>query len=219
MDFDDFQVTYAPSWLQGVNGQLWNRVLGLMKQATVEAAKEAVKARFAATAPLDALHVLLEDRGLDPAWRESETSVRTRIKRAWSTWQKAGTKAGMGEALELAGYTNYEIREQPQDGTLGWWQFEVWLFPPFPWTDDYLADGRWDDAGVWDDGGVWAPDLPPEDLARLRLIVRKWKPTHAECRGIVIVHAGVEWDADAPPGTWDDDPSATWGDDVSYLAP
>jgi hypothetical protein len=198
---------------------LWNRTLGIVKQAVAEGAKAAVMVRFAATSPLDGLEALLEDRGLDPAWRETETSVRARIQRAWSTWQKAGTKPGMAEALQLAGYTNFEIREQPQDGTLKWWEFEVWLFPPFPWTDDYLADGRWDDAGVWEDGGVWAPDMPPEDLARVRLVVRKWPGTHTRCRQIVIVHAGETWDATAPPGTWDDDPTATWGDDVSCLTP
>lgn len=219
MDYDDFQVQYAPSWLGGAAGTLWNRVLGLMKQAVVEAAKAAVKCRFAATAPLDALEQLLEDRNLDPAWRETETSVRARIIAAWETWQKAGTKAGMGEALELAGYIDYEIRENKQDGTLSWWEFEIWLYPPFPWTDEYVADFRWDDAGVWEDGGVWAADLPPEDLSRARLIARKWKGTHAQCRRIVIVHAGETWDATAPPGTWDDDPAATWGNDVSYLFP
>jgi tail protein P2 I len=219
LDYDDYQVAYAPSWLSDPMGALWNRVLGVMKQALSEGAKAAIKTRFAAHAPLDGLPVLLEDRGLDPAWRETEGSVRARIRKAWDTWQKAGTKAGIAEALTLAGYTNFEIREQPQDGTLKWFEFEVWLLPPFPWTDQYLADGRWDEPGIWDDGGLWAPDLPPEDLARLRLAVRKWKGTHARCRQIVIVHAGETWDATAPPGTWDDDPAATWGDDVSYLTP
>lgn len=218
MDFDDYQVEFAPSWLKGPIGTLWNRVIGLVKQADVEAAKAAVKARFAATAPLDALHVLLDDRQLDPAWRETETSVRARIKKAWDTHLKEGTKAGMAESLQLAGYTNFEIREQPQDGTLAWYEFEVWLYPPFPWADQYLFDGRWDDAGVWGDGGIWIGDMPAEDLARLRLIVRK-KPTHTRCRWIVVVHAGETWDATAPPGTWDDDPTAIWGDDVSYLSP
>lgn len=219
MDYEDYQVKSAPPWLQDADGQSWNRVLGLAKQSVLEAARAAVKARFSSTAPLDALHELLEDRGLDPSWKETEPSVRERIRRAWNTWEKAGSKLGMGEALELAGYTNYEIREQPQDGTLAWREFEVWVLPPFPWVDLYSADGYWDDAGVWGDGGLWAPDLPPEDLARLRLIVRKWKPTHTVCRNIVIVHAGETWDATAPPGTWDDDAAATWGDDLSYIAP
>lgn len=219
MDYDDHQTTYAPSWLQDPSGWLWNKVLGTMKNGVAYAAREAVKMRFADTAPLDALSALLEDRGLDPAWREDARSVRARIKAAWETWQLGGTKAGIARALELAGYTNYEIREQPQDGTLNWWEFEVWVFPPFAWADTYDSDGRWDDAGVWNDGGSWAEDLPAPDLSRLRLVVRKWKGTHARCRSIVVVHRGVTWDADAPPGQWDDDASATWGDDVSYLSP
>lgn len=218
-DYDDYQVLVAPPWLVlDEPGQLWQRVLGLMKQATLEAAKAAVRARFASSAPLDALPALLEERNLDPAWRETEGSIRARIGRAWSTWSKAGTVPGMTEALQLAGYTNFQIREQPQDGTLAWYEFEIWLFGPFPWSDDYLADGRWDDAGVWDDGGAWSPDLPPEDLARVRLVARKWKSSHSRCRQIVVVHAGETWDATAPPGTWDDI-AETWGNDVSYLAP
>lgn len=218
-DYDDYQESKPAPWPKGDDAKLWDRVLGLMKQALVEGVKLATKMRFADTAPLDALPVILEDRNLDPAWRESETSVRARIKRAWTTWLLAGTKAGIEEGLRLAGYTNFQVREQPQDGTLRWFEFEVWLFPPFPWVDQYLADGRWDDPGVWDDGGTWSADLPVEDLARLRLVVRKWKSKHSECRRIVIVHAGEAWDATAPPGTWDDDAAATWGDDLSYLAP
>lgn len=218
-DFDDYQVDTAPSWLGAATGHVWNRILGLMKQAALEGTKAGVKMHFAATASLDALQHLLEDRNLDPAWLEDELSVRGRIRRAWSTWQKAGTIAGLSEALELAGYSTYEIRETTQDGTLAWFEFEVWCFPPFPWADDYLADARWDDPGVWSDGGPWSPDLPPEHLARLRRLVRKWKSAHSRCRRLVIVHAGETWDASAPPGTWDDDPAALWGDDVSNLAP
>lgn len=221
MDYDDYQTTApdaAPPWLSDLQGWLWNKCLGLMKQSLVETTKSAVAMRFASHAALDALPVLLDDRGLDPAYDEEEGRIRLRIRKAWSTWMKAGTKAAIVEALELAGYTNFEIREQPQDGTLKWWEFEVWLFRPFPWVDQYLADGRWDDPGVWEDGGVWAADLPRADLSRLRAAIRKWKGVHAICRAIVVVHAGETWDATAPPGTWDDDPDAIWGDDVSVLA-
>jgi hypothetical protein len=218
VDYDDYQVENAPSWLQGRWGRAWNRVLGTMKQTVAEAVRVAVKARFAATAPLDALHHLLEDRNLDPAWNEHSDAVRLRIRRAWRTWSKAATKAAIDEALRLAGYTSFEIREQPQDGTLRWWEFEVWIFRPFPWLDFYLDDGRWDDPGVWDDGGVWAPDMPAPDLARFRMLVKKWKSLHSYCRAGVVVHAGETWDADAPPGTWDDDPDAIWTDDLSYIA-
>ena len=216
MDYDDYQVATAPPWLSDANGTLWNRVLGTVKQAIIEGAKAAVKARFADAAPLDALPHLLEDRGLDPPWRETGNAIRSRIKRAWDTHMMSGTKLGMIQALKDVGYENVEVLERPQDPTLAWWQFEVRLSPPFPWRDDYLADGRWNDPGVWDDGGLWAGDVPVPDLDRMRLIVSK-KPTHAECRGVVVVHAGETWDADAPPGTWDDDATAMWGDDVSVI--
>lgn len=220
MDYDDFQTTdesAAPPWLADAAGWLWNWCLGVIKDAFKDTLQAAVQSRVASRVSVDGLPVLLDDRNLEPAWRENETSVRQRIRKAWETWEYQGTPEGIRQALRLAGYQNFEVREQPQDGTLKVWEFEVWIYPPFPWADQYLADGRWDDAGVWDDGGAWSADLPPADLNRLRLAIRKWKGVHPRCRAIVIVHAGETWDGDAPPGTWDDDPTATWGDDVSTL--
>lgn len=219
MNYDDYQVRRAPSWLSDAAGIVWNRVLGTMKNAVTAATEAAVMCRFPSRAPLDALPVLLEDRQLDPPWNETESSVRARLKAAWATWTEAGRPKSLADALRLAGYTKFEILEQKDDPTLEWWEFEVRLYPPFPWVDQYLIDGRWDDPGVWDDGGVWAPDMPLPDMARVRQAVAKWPGTHTRCRGILVVHAGEAWDASAPPGQWDDDPNATWGDDVSYLAP
>lgn len=218
MNYDDIQVEDAPPWLSDESGSRWNKILGTMKNALAAAAREAVLARFPDRAPLDALPELLADRNLDPAWAESAPAIRERIKRAWRTWTKAGLPASIEEALRLAGFAYLEIREQTQDSTLAWWEFEVRLFAPLPFVDDYLADGRWGDPGVWGDGGVWSPAMPPPLLARLRLLIKKWKGTHTRCRSVVVVHAGETWDATAPPGTWDDDPNALWGDDVTYFA-
>jgi hypothetical protein len=218
LDYDDYQIASAPSWLGGENGTLWSRVQGIVKDAIAAAVRAAVMQRFAQFATPSSLSFLLEDRGLDPAWRENETSVRARVKAAWDTWAKNETVIGMEQALALAGYTDYAVIDQALDGDLRWWEFYIVVRPPFPWTDTYLSDGLWGDAGLWNDGGSWAADAPPEELSRLRLIARK-KPTHATCRYIVIIHAGAEWDADAPPGEWDDDATATWGDEVSYVSP
>lgn len=217
IDYDDWQVANAPPWVAGENGSLWNRVLGIVKDAISTTARTAVSQRFASLAHIASLVDLLADRNLDPAWRETETSVRERIKQAWATWQLAGTKAGLSKAIELAGYTNYEIIEQTEDGSIGWWQFYVDIRAPFPWTDTHLSDGIWDAPGVWGDGGSWAEDMPAPDLSRLRLAVRKWKGLHAECICIRIIHSGETYDETAPPGTWDDDPAATWADGISYL--
>jgi len=220
VDYDDYQVNDAPGFLSKPNGTLWNRVTGTIKNAIGATARAAVKARFASTATVDTLVWLLEDRNLDPAWRETSLSVRARIKAAWSTWEKAGTKAAMTEALELAGFTSFQVNDQADDGSLQWWEFDLIVYPPLPWTDISKSDGLWDDAGVWEDGGSWAQAAPPEIIARLRLIARKWKPTHARCRRIVIFHlaAGETWDVTAPPGLWDE-PNSLWNDDFSYISP
>lgn len=192
--------------------------MGLVEQSLIEAARDAVDARFPTRAPEDALPELARDRKIEFGFNESSESLRERIRTAWRRWKMAGTKAEMDAALRLAGYTNFEIRERPADGSLAWYEFELVIFRPFPWPDDYLADQTWDAAGTWGDGGNWAADMPQEDLERLRSIVRG-KPTHAICRSITIVHDGETWDADAPPGTWDDDPLAEWTDNVSTLSP
>jgi hypothetical protein len=153
LDYDDFQVASSPSWLSGDNGTMWNRVLGIVKDSFAAAARSAVKARFAATAAVDGLVYLLDESNLDPAWRENETSVRARIRARWQTWGTVGTIEGVAAALTLAGYTNFQVNDQKLDGTLKWWEFEIILFPPFPWLDTSKSDGAWDDAGVWDDGG------------------------------------------------------------------
>lgn len=220
MDYDDYQVQESPSWLGGENGSLWSRCLGIVKAAIAHATRTAVKARFADEAGIDTLHQLIEDRNLEPVWNENETSVRARIKAAWRTWALAGTKAGLVKAFELAGYTNFFFIEQPADSTLRWWEFDLLIYPPFPWSPTHREDGRWGDAGAWGDGGAWAADMPEASLSRARVLIRKWKSLHSHCRRLIISHATYgdhTWDAAAPPATWDDDPDATWDADTSYL--
>jgi hypothetical protein len=218
VDYDDYQTANAPTFLGGENGTLWNRVLGIVKDAVVEAAKSAVRARFADKAGPDSLVYLLEDRNLDPAWNENETSVRARVKNAWATWENRDTVAGMSESLTLAGYTNFEIVERPADETLQWWEFDIVVKPPFPWVDTSLSDSYWDAAGLWNDGGSWAEAVPADHLARLRLIAKK-KSSHARCRWIVVRHLiGETWDGGGS-AIWDDDPTALWFDQVSYISP
>ena len=79
MTYAEFEPATAPPWLQGKWGQAWFRVSGLLKDAWVDRAKGAVKARFADLAPADALGSLLRDYALDPPFNELESTTRSRI--------------------------------------------------------------------------------------------------------------------------------------------
>jgi hypothetical protein len=220
-DYDDYQISRT-DFIGGENGTLWKRCLGIFKDAIVAAGKAAVKARWANTSTPSALVDCLENQGLDPAWNESESSVKARLLATWSTHEQGQTIAGISAALEAAGYADYQIIESTADPSLQWFEFDVVVSPPFPWADNSREDGAWDDPGVWDDCGNYAAVMPASDLARLRLIVSgRHKPTHARCRNIVVQHlgGGEAWDDTAPPGLWDDDPTATWSDGASFISP
>lgn len=198
-------------------GEAWATVFGLVDDVLIELFRDAVDARFPSRAPSDALPELAHDRRIDIGFDEPADSVRERIRKAFSKYSFYGTRKDIEDSLRVAGYTDFEIRDASQDGSLRWFEFEVVIFHPFPWVDSYLSDQAWDAAGTWDDGGNWAEDMPQDQLERVRSIVRA-KPTHARCRSILIVHDGDTWDSDAPPGTWDDDPLAQWTDNVSTLS-
>lgn len=191
-DFDDAQIERAPEWLQRPMGVIWSGIAGLMKQGAVQAAKDAVKARFVNLAPPDALLDMARDRALDVGFQESAGALRARIKKAWSTWQKGGTRQGMIDAFAAVGF-NAEILERPDAPVLQWWQFDVLVHPPFPW------DGL-------------SPENVPQNYQDLFVaLVRKWKPTHAECRRLVVDCYAETWNQrQARRVTWNADPPEPW---------
>lgn len=199
-------------------GQVWTRVFGLLDDAFIELVKSAVDVRFPSRAPVDALPELAFARRIDIGFDEPTEELRERIRKAHTKHSFDGTRKDAEDALRLAGYQNFELRDASQDGSLQWFEVEIVLFRPFPFEDHYLDDQTWGAAGNWGDGGLWAPDIPRPHLRRLRSIVRSM-PKHVKCRSILLVHEGETWDADAPPGTWDDNPLATWTDNVSTLSP
>ena len=64
------------------------------------------------------------------------------------------------------------------------------------------------DVLAWQDGENPFADPHPTDLARLRRLIRDWRPAKATCVGIYVVVQGVCWGW--PVGTWDDEDD-TWG--------
>src|SRR5437879_5513698 len=134
MTYAEYEPATALPWFQGKWGQAWFRVSGQIKDQWVDWAKLAVKARFAAIAPADALLSLLRDYGLDPPFLESESTTRNRIARAWETWRTAGTKRGLLTAIGAAGFASvaiFENFEWTEANADRWWRFWVVIRPPF----------------------------------------------------------------------------------------
>jgi hypothetical protein len=211
-DYSEFQVLDAPAWMGRTWGEKWNYFLGLFKDGFEEAARTAVRVRFPNLCPPDALDALAFERNLERGFRDTLVQYRARVHGAWETWEWAGTKKGLSDAIVAAGYETpiiFEYRDWPYTGR--WWDFWVVLLPPFPWEGGE-ADGVWDGPGTWGDGGAWAYDIPDDDLRRLRALIKKWKPTHMHCVNAFLVWENELWD---DPGNWDD--GGNWQSNVSYL--
>lgn len=191
-DFDDYQAEGAPPWLQTPSGLLWSRIAGLMKQGALQAAKNAVKARFVNFSPPDGLLELAADHALDLGFAETSERLRTRIRDAWTTWGRAGTKEGLIAAFASVGCTA-EVLESTDSPVLQWWQFDLTVHPPFPWE------------------GPSPENVPEPYRALFKALVRKWKPTHTECRRLQVNCYAETWDQrQARRVTWDAPPPEPW---------
>jgi hypothetical protein len=191
-------------------------VSGITKEAYLEAAKRAVKARFPQFAPSDALDKVGENFQIDRAFAGSDSIFVAQLMKAWATWGAAGTKPGMLSALNAAGLTNVTVWEKFQWTETypnRWWRFWIVARPPFPWNCDPLADGLWGSPGSWNDGGVWATGIPQNDWARMRRIIRKWKPAHAQCESLILLLNGELFGTRT--GTWGAQQS--WNGNAVYL--
>lgn len=102
--FRDWQPTLQPTALRGTWGTAWAVSLGEHKDALVALSKEAVKARFLALAPSDALAAHGADRDMERGYEEGEASYRARLAGAWESWAWVGTRYGVGYAVGLLGY-------------------------------------------------------------------------------------------------------------------
>ena len=200
-EYADYQPDTAPPWLQRDAGRAFLYVLGLVKDAWLEAAKRAVKARFASIAPPDAIAYLLRDYDLPERFNESEDIARARILDAWRSWELAGTPGGVVHALNTAGFANVSVQERIN--AVRWWEYRVVLRPAFPWDHTVLPYERWG-AATWGEyhytGG--APTLADRD--RVLTLVRKWAPAHAHLDFVVVQISGPTWG------------SFAWGDGTTW---
>lgn len=211
----------VPSWLQRPWGLKYNRTLGYVSDLLMNAAAQAVGARFLATCPNDALPYAGADRSM-PAYpieypgasagataqAAGVAAYRARLLKAWSTWSTAGTLAAVQGQLEAFGFANVAIYTAdgsgppgvvpwpPDSNTANWSRFWVVLTEPFPsflnWKLTTWGDGRtWGENGPDGTAYTWGSTATVAQVTSIRALIRKWKPVHAICAGIWIDYASA----------------------------
>lgn len=201
MPYDQYELQSAPPWLQNPVGENWLTALGILKDGLVEGAIAAVKCRWSAVAPEDALPYIGRERSLDRLAAEPIAAYRARLQNAWTAWQYAGTKKGILDAAALLGLTGALIKENADwtvPPSLGysagqeWWRFWVIVDRPHPFSIAWaIGDGTLV-------SGPSAPTVPtiliglrPFDVyASLVKIIRTWKPAHALLANMTVILSG-----------------------------
>jgi hypothetical protein len=200
-NYREHQVVTLPPWLQDNTAQSFVYVLALVKDAFVEAAKAAVKQRFATTCRDDALSAVGEMYQLERGFIGDSTTYRTLLRNAWDIWSRAGTEQSVLDALEGQALTNVEILENGDWNVDGhpekWWRMWVIVRPTF-----LMSEG--DDVAP---AGTATPGA--EQWRGLLSAVKKWKPAH-EYAFVIVVLDGALWGDPADMRTWGDG-DTTWG--------
>ena len=229
---DTFRETagqYAPRgiWLRDTTSQDYLRALGGAVADSLALHREATEARFARTAPEDALPFVGDNRQLERAPGETVADYRLRLPRAFEIHGDRTVDDGYRHALEPLGiapadvyvYGETEVGEHPD------WYSEVFVFVDStsgPWTL-----GVWDGVDdVWDDGGLWDLDgLDVAGIAYIRRTIRRYKWAGAyPVRLFAWLSGGLWTPGDAwTPATWHTLGRAipillgrTWDEDQEY---
>lgn len=189
-----------PPWLGRRFGAGWNEAMGLFWDILADAARKAVLARVIEQAPDDALPFAGSDRLLEPMPGERAPAWRARLLTAWDAWAWAGTKKGVLDALALMGLTNAEIYEAAdwgQGNRAEWARFTLVVRQPHPWLGPIQAGAR-----IFTRRGLAVPRAGegyvcgigrarPDDIARLRRLIRLWKPAHAKAEPARVLVGGA----------------------------
>lgn len=201
MSLREYQRDLTPGFLRDARARAYLEELGGQKDALLEKAAEAIRARLIALATDDALNVLGVERGLPRYSSDTTSTYRARVQGAWNYWAGAGTVKGLVDTIALAGYTATIIEAFRYDPIGKYADFSVILHK----TGDPVGEfgtglPKWGVAGrKWGSGGKWGVNnnFNAENIVRLIL---RFKSTHSRLRS-VIYKTGTSkvW---GEPGRW-----------------
>jgi hypothetical protein len=177
-DFRDVARELAPrgGWLRDPASQAWLGAMGGAVSASQALWRETVKARFASTAPEDALVLIGDTRQIERAPRETAAAYRLRLARCFEWHSERTTKDGYRNVLEALGVDPDDCHVwNDYEGGLGQWWSEVWI------VADSTA-GPWGmpnelDAGLTLDSGLVLDmsGITHDEIAWIRRQFRKVK--------------------------------------------
>ena len=186
MPYDQFQLGLSPPWLQRPVGENWATALGIAKDAIAEGAILAVKCRWLATCPEDALPLIGSERSLVRLPAETAGAYRARMANAWTAWQYAGTKTGLLTQIGLLGLPvsileNADFPSPPAN----WYNFWVYITLPNP----FIAPVNFGAVPLFGAGLILG--VKPYDLfAALARTIQVWRPAHAQLVALTIQLSG-----------------------------
>lgn len=218
----------APAWLLRPKGRALLQAFGSVLDEGLTRARDGVKARFATTAPSDALGDIAFERGLPRGPGESAAAWALRLKQAFEVWSWAGSPYGVLRAMYTAGYKPQLVigqgLEYELDTSTGLTESTNNWGGPFDFTGRgtafwstvvlYFPTSRW--PASWTTAG--APPAQTSDEARMLLaLARRWMAAFATFARVVVqgtcpvcgippktcgsglVCGGTGWSYDPPP--------------------
>lgn len=123
--YENWLAELMPPRLQGPLAQVLMKAIGREQDISVERLRQGLLARYAASAPEDALIVLGRARLIERYPGESLDDWAARVIGAGEFWAMAGTEQGMINGLRQSGYTARIAKYKAPDESL----FDVHLAP------------------------------------------------------------------------------------------
>jgi len=206
---------FRKGYLGAYVGNCYSLVADVCEQAMREAClaqcfKEPVS-------PDDALDKVANQRSLPRYAGETADAHRARLADAWNTWRFAGDESSIEGQLALAGYGNVEVQTDLLSG--GHPELGIPNYPASSayWSQFNVVIKLTSALGSFNDGLERSSIVTAEQLATVRLIIRKFKPVDWICREVIFVlttPTSHRWDE---PGLVWDAPGLVWAASADSL--
>lgn len=227
----------SPTFLLGYFGSRYTFAMSILYDAVGDATSYAVRARFPATAPDDALPVLSSDRQIDRGPAEGRASFEARLVAWLDLWRVAGgapaVLRAMGTVLLPSATTIETVNDTTEDNLTAWdvsvnaadppthylespgnWDWDSLRVPGRAWViffnGPWAQTPTWGGGQTWGDGWCYGWDAPETTARFIRSQVAKWKAAGCSVPFIIIAFNASWFQPTLPPG----DPllpDGTWG--------